>query len=177
VLQIRIELNATSGRAGADNAVTNSADIVGTLLVEAAKQNISASLPTVSVILVCGDGKCQAGEEVYAASASVANLPTSCLADCPVTIGNCPAPNEGEAGDPTVACGGNGYCRWLELTCACAAVRCRPPWHHPAAAACCCLTGSCATPHAHHCLPSQHVRHVTEASIPLSCGLKAELRI
>jgi hypothetical protein len=98
-VQIKIVLNATAGVAGAERAVKGAGDIAGRLMLAAAAQTppIPATTPVVTAIVVCGDGRCQVGEEVYKAGP---NLDSACLGDCPVLIGECGAPDAGPGGRP-----------------------------------------------------------------------------
>ena len=58
-----------------------------------------------------------AGEAPLAAQPAT---PSTCAADCPVTLGTCPSPGSAEVGDPARPCGGNGWCQLATLACACA---------------------------------------------------------
>jgi hypothetical protein len=63
---------------------------------------------------VCGNGACEAGEELRDCSAdgSCANQLMACIADCPVARKSCPAVND-------VQCNGKGSCLPASGTCSC----------------------------------------------------------
>ena len=110
-----LSLNATSNVAGAENAVTSSAEIDGVLILAAADANITYGGTTVQVLTRCGDGICSPGEPLQKNQDNTGK----CATDCPFIIGTCDAPPASGVGDPTRQCGGNGVCNPSNLGCEC----------------------------------------------------------
>jgi hypothetical protein len=118
VVQVTIELQPTSGTDKTD-AITSGGDIAIALMEAQRDENAPVRItapPVVSKVSVCGDGICGIDEPGVSGEP---DTETTCRIDCPIELGSCPTPSSSELGDPSLPCGGNGFCSLATATCTC----------------------------------------------------------
>lgn len=115
-LQVDLQLQPTEGASGAGSAVTSASEIQGALLVAVMEAGIEVGATEVAVVVECGDGICSAGEPLLQGADET---DTTCMADCPFVIGECPTPDSASVGNAALQCGGNGVCDSSTLSCLC----------------------------------------------------------